>query len=85
MVYDIKSKTKTSKAQHYRYYVTPLEIIAIIMGGEGDYVRQFEEEIYTNIKLKSYRQDWETIEPFKGGFQVKVPSYNVVTGNKKAE
>lgn len=83
LVYDIKSKTKTSKAQHYRYYVTPLEIIAIIMGGEGDYVRQFEEEIYTNIKLKSYRQDWETIEPFKGGFQVKVPSYNVVTGNKK--
>lgn len=83
LVYDIKSKTKTSKAQRYRYYITPLEIIAVIMGGEGDYVRKYEDEVFNNIKLKNYKQDWETILPYKGGFQVQVPSYNVVVGNKK--
>ncbi|WP_396181873.1 TraB/GumN family protein, partial [Flavobacterium sp.] len=34
-VYDIKSKTKTGKNERYRYYITPLEIIAVIMSGEG--------------------------------------------------
>lgn len=83
LVYDIKSKTKTNKAQHYRYYITPLEIIAIIMGGEGDYVRKYEDDIFNGIKLKTYKSDWETIVPYKGGFSVQVPSYNMVSGNKK--
>ena len=48
-MYDIKSKTKTNKAQRYRYYITPLEIIAVIMGGEGDYVRQYESYVFDNI------------------------------------
>lgn len=82
-VYDIKSVTKTSKAQHYRYYITPLEIIAIIMGGEGDYVRKYEDEVYTNIKLKPYKQDSEVIVPFKGGLQVQFPAYSISIGNKK--
>lgn len=82
-VYDIKSVTKTSKAQHYRYYITPLEIIAVIMGGEGDYVRKYEDEVYANIKLKPYKQDTEFVMPFKGGFQVQLPSYSIAIGNKK--
>ena len=52
MVYDIKSKTKTGNAQRYRYYITPLEIITVIMGGEGDYVRRFEEDIFSKIEIK---------------------------------
>ena len=48
-VYDLKSKTKTGNAQRYRYYITPLEIITVIMGGEGDYVRRFEDDIFSKI------------------------------------
>lgn len=84
-VFDIKNKTKTGNAQHYRYYVTPLEIIAIIMGGEGDYVRKFEENIFSQIKIKDSNTNWEKINPKKGGFQIKVPAYNSYIGNKNNE
>lgn len=82
LVYDIKSKTKTNNAQRYRYYVTPLEIIAVIMGGEGDYVRQYESFVFDNIKIKDNVNSNEKIVPKKGGFEVEVPSYYITQGNK---
>lgn len=81
-VYDLKSKTKTGNAQRYRYYITPLEIIAVIMGGEGDYVRRFEEEIFSKIEIKESKTNWETIRPRKGSFTVEIPAYNSYSGNK---
>lgn len=81
-VYDIKSKTKTGKNERYRYYITPLEIIAVIMSGEGDYVRKYEDEVYNNIKIKSYKQEVVTIVPNKQNFKVKMPSYYSFVGNK---
>jgi uncharacterized protein YbaP (TraB family) len=82
LVYDIKSKTKTNNAQRYRYYITPLEIIAVIMGGEGEYVRQYESLVFDNIVIKPYTNSIETFVPKKGGFQVDIPSYYVTEGNK---
>jgi len=82
-VYDIKSKTKTGKNERYRYYITPLEIIAVIMSGEGDYVRKYEDEVYNNIKIKPYKQELVTIVPSKQNFKVKMPSYYAFVGNKK--
>ncbi len=81
-VYDIKSKTKTGKNERYRYYITPLEIIAVIMGGEGDYVRKYEDEVYNNIKIKSYKQEFVNIVPNKQNFKVQLPSYYSFVGNK---
>lgn len=81
-VYDIKSKTKTGKNERYRYYITPLEIIAVIMSGEGDYVRKYEDEVYNNIKIKSYKQEFVNIVPNKQNFKVKMPSYYSFVGNK---
>ena len=82
-VYDIKSKTKTGKNERYRYYITPLEIIAVIMSGEGDYVRKYEDEVYNNIKIKSYKQEFVNIVPNKQNFKVKMPAYYSFVGNKK--
>ncbi|WP_430399983.1 TraB/GumN family protein [Flavobacterium sp.] len=82
LVYDIKNKTKTGKAQHYRYYITPIEIISIMMGGEGEYVRNFEDEIFSQITLKENTDSWELINPLKGSYQVQIPSYYSFTGNK---
>ena len=81
LVYDIKNRTKTGNAQHYRYYITPLEIISVIMGGEGEYVRIFENEIFSKIVLKDVNTNWETISPIKGAFQVTMPAYYSYTGN----
>ena len=52
------------------------------MGGEGDYVRRFEEDIFSKIEIKTSKNTWEKISPIKGNFEVQVPSYNTYTGNK---
>lgn len=82
-VYDIKSKTKTGKNERYRYYITPLEIIAVIMSGEGDYVRKYEDEVYNNIKIKTYKQEVFTFLSDKQNFKVNIPFYHTIFGNKK--
>ena len=82
-VYDIKSKTKTGKNERYRYYITPLEIIAVIMSGEGDYVRKYEDEVYNNIKIKTYKQEVVNFLSDKQNFKVNIPSYHTIFGNKK--
>lgn len=82
-VYDIKSTTKTGNTQHYRFYITPLEIIGISMTGVGTYVRQYENEVFNAIKLKSFKSSWERITPEKGGFSIEVPHFNSVAGNSQ--
>lgn len=82
--YDIKSVTKTGNNQRFKFYITPLEIIGITMTGAGNYVRQFENEVFDNIKLKSTKGVWETMQPNKGGFLVNLPSFYSCYGNKKS-
>ena len=79
--YDIKSVTKIGNTQHSRYYITPLEMIAVSMAGTGNYVRKYENSIFDNIKIKSLKPGWEKITPAKGGFTVEVPNFNTVYGN----
>ena len=79
--YDIKNITKTGNAQHSKFYITPLEIISISMTGPANYVRQYENEVFENIKIKSFKNEWEKIKPLKGGFEAEVPSFNFVFGN----
>jgi len=80
--YDIKNKTKTGNTQRYRFYITPLEIISINMVGSGEYVKNYENEVFNQIKLKSDSDIWKTISPNKGGFSIEVPDYHVLYGNK---
>ncbi len=79
--YDIKNITKTGNSQHSKFYITPLEIISITMTGPANYVRQYENEVFENIKIKPFKNEWEKIKPVKGGFEAEVPSFNFVFGN----
>ncbi len=81
--YDLKNKTKTGNTQRYRFYITPLEIICINMIGTGEYVKNYENEVFNQIKLKSDTGNWETVSPSKGGFSIQVPSYHILYGNKQ--
>ena len=78
--YDIKSATKIGNSQHYRFYITPLEIIAISMTGSGNYVRQYENEVFNNIKIKTFSEAWEKVQPENGGFSVEVPAFKTADG-----
>lgn len=79
--YDIKNSTKNGNSQHWRFYITPLELITVSMTGMGSYTKQFEKEVFDNLKIKSFFNSWEKITPAKGGFSVLVPSFNTVYGN----
>lgn len=80
-VYDIKNTTKTGNAQHYRYYITPLEIIAVIMSGERDYVRRFEDDVFNAITVKPTNTSWSVIEPKEKGFKAELPAYRIAYGD----
>lgn len=85
-IYDIKNTTKTGNMQHYRYFVSPLEVIAVSMAGEKNYVQQFENEVFANIVIKPVTQPWAAFTPSKGGFTVQLPGYRTVYGeNEKAK
>ncbi|THF48809.1 TraB/GumN family protein [Flavobacterium supellecticarium] len=79
--YDIKNITKTGQNQRHRFYITPLEIITVSMTGPGKYVRQYENEVFPNIKIKTVHQNWEKSSPAKGGFSVMLPVFNSIYGN----
>ncbi|MDI1257423.1 MAG: TraB/GumN family protein [Flavobacterium sp.] len=83
--YDIKNKTKTGNAQRNKFYITPLELIAVSMTGTGNYVRQYENEAFDKIQIKSFKNTWEKFTPEKGGFSIEVPSFNTVYGNNVAK
>jgi hypothetical protein len=51
------------------------------MTGPTNYVRQYENEVFENIKIKSFKTNWEKIKPKKGGFEIEVPAFNFVFGN----
>ncbi|KGO86029.1 hypothetical protein Q765_13285 [Flavobacterium rivuli WB 3.3-2 = DSM 21788] len=82
-VYDIKNITKTGNLQRYRYYVSPLEVIAVSMAGEKNYVSRFENEVFNNISVKPVTTAYNTFLPAKGGFNVQMPAYRVVYGEDK--
>ncbi|KOS06716.1 hypothetical protein AM493_12255 [Flavobacterium akiainvivens] len=81
-LYDIKSVTKTGNAQRYRYYITPMEIIMVSMAGEKNYVRQFENDVFNNLKIKVNGTAWVKTGPQRGGFTINMPGYYVATGEK---
>ena len=81
--YDVRNKSKTGNYQHFRFYVTPLEIISICMVGPNDYVKKFEQSIYDRIKIKGFGKNWATVSPSKGGFTVNLPEYCVQYGNSE--
>lgn len=79
--YDITSITKIGNTQHSRYYITPLELIAVAMTGTGNYVRKYENSVFDNIKIKPFKNNWNKIEPIKGGFTVDAPAFSSIYGN----
>ncbi len=83
--YDIKNITKTGNTQRYRFYFTPLEVIAVCMIGNGDYTRIHEDNVFSSIELKQAKSDWEIFTHHKNTFEVEVPSYYCAYGVIPAE
>ena len=79
--YDIKNITKTGNHQHYRFYITPLEIIMVSMSGLTNYTTLFENEVFDKIKLKKITNTWEEVDEQKASFKIKLPSFYAIREN----
>ncbi|NNT71320.1 TraB/GumN family protein [Flavobacterium sp. IMCC34852] len=81
--YDVKNKSKAGNYQHYRFYVTPLEIVSFCFSGSGTYAKQYEQSIFEKLKIKDFKNSWERIYPLKGGFSILMPEFAVQYGNNE--
>ncbi|WP_445455834.1 TraB/GumN family protein [Flavobacterium sp. HNIBRBA15423] len=79
--YDIKNITKTGNNQHYRFYITPLEIIMVSMSGLNNYTTLFENDVFDKIKLKKISNTWEELNSLNASFKVKLPSFYTIREN----
>ena len=79
--YDVRNVTKIGNSQHWRFYITPLELIAISMTGSGNYTKQFEKEVFDGIQIKPFSNTWETFTAKKGGIAVSLPAFHTVYGD----
>ncbi len=81
--YDIKNVTKSGNKQHWKFYITPLELITISMTGSGNYVKQFENEVFNDIKIKNFKNSWDKVSTKNNDFSIEVPSFNFMYGNEQ--
>lgn len=81
--YEITSTTKTGNFQHRKFYITPLEIIAVTMTGNLNYTKLYEDAVFKEIQIKTPNSKWNSFTPEKGGFTLSIPSYYLATGNTK--
>ncbi len=70
---DIKNQLKNGDRQRYQIFKTPLEILIIKMGGEGDYVKQHSDSVFNSLKFrKSTEEKVRLTSDFKD-FEVEMP------------
>ncbi|VXB18451.1 conserved hypothetical protein [Flavobacterium sp. 9AF] len=81
--YDIKNKTKTGNYQHYRFYITPLEIIMISMSGLNNYTTLFENEVFEKINIKPISNTWEELNIPNSSFTINLPSFYTISEHEK--
>ena len=79
--YEIINSTKTGNFQHRKFYITPLEIIAITMSGNLNYTKLYEDAVFKEIQIKTPNSEWNSFTPEKGGFTVAIPTYYFTSGN----
>ncbi len=70
---DIKNQLKNGDHQRYHIFKTPLEIIIIKMGGEGDYVTQHSDRIFDSLKFKDREGNKVSLSSDFQDFEVQMP------------
>ncbi|RYZ83511.1 MAG: TraB/GumN family protein, partial [Proteobacteria bacterium] len=81
--YDITSKTRSGQTSRFRFYITPLEIIAVSMSGKANYIQQFEKETFPKIMFASQRNDWKRVYPFNAEFSLESPQTRIVYSKER--
>jgi len=87
---DIKNQLKNGDHQRYHIFETPLEIVIIKMGGEGDYVTQYSDSVFESLKFRNRDENRIQVSSNFKDFAVHMPPlYNFTNqsrnGNRRIE
>ena len=81
---DIKNQLKNGDHQRYHIFKTPLEIVIIKMGGEGDYVAQYSDRIFNSIQFKEYEHSKTLLSSDFKDFEVQMPALYSFTNQSRS-
>ncbi len=70
---DIKNQLKNGDRQRYQIFKTPLEILIIKMGGEGDYVKQHSDSVFNSLKFRHSTEEKVRLTSDFRDFEVEMP------------
>lgn len=73
--YSILNKTKKGDYQKYHIYKTPLELVVIKFGGKLDFVKQYEEEIFSSIEFLPNSKELKTFTAPFNKYEILFPEH----------
>ncbi|SDD65807.1 Uncharacterized conserved protein YbaP, TraB family [Pricia antarctica] len=74
---DIKNQLKNGDRQRYQIFRTPLEILIIKMGGEGDYVTAHSDAVFSSLQFRKLAKGPVQLFSDFEDFEVEMPAlYN---------
>ncbi len=80
---DIKNQLKNGDRQRYQIFKTPLEIVIVKMGGEGDYVTQHSDRVFNSLAFKKPTVEKVHLSSDFSDFEVEMPSLNSFTNQSR--
>ncbi len=80
---DIKNQLKNGDRQRYQIFKTPLEVVIVKMGGEGDYVTQHSDTIFNSLAFKKTTDDKVRLASDFEDFEVEMPALNSFTNQSR--
>lgn len=82
---DIKNLLKNGDHQRYQIFETPLELVIIKMGGEGDYVTKFSDNVFNSLKFRTDSvQGSKVISSIYEDFEVQMPALYSFTNRSRS-
>lgn len=70
---DILNRLKNGDYQRYQIFVRPLEIVIFKMAGDGDYVKDFSEPIFSSLRFRVPAGEKLTLKSAYSDFSIRVP------------
>ena len=80
---DIKNQLKNGDRQRYQIFKTPLEILIIKMGGEGDYVTEHSDNVFNSLAFRKPEAAPVRLASNFDDFQVDMPALYSFTNKSR--
>lgn len=80
---DIKNQLKNGNQQRYQIFKTPLEILIIKMGGEGDYVTEHSDIVFNSLQFRKSEGRPVQLSSDFDDFDVEMPALYSFTNKSR--